>query len=156
VTFDARTRTELVREGLARLAARYEGDGERLDVRVGSPAWLRAQGIAAILEMLDLQAAGAEDQILPDRAAGLHLAAHGELAEVPQSGDGVEAWRHLLPQVFLAGSLDGVLEAREELSSLVHRLVVLGRQIVLGDVASEPLAVVRNAPRRGGNRIRGR
>lgn len=93
MTFDARTRSELVREGLARLSARYEADGERLDARVGSPAWLRAQGIAAILEMLDLQAAGAEDQILPDRAAGLHLAAHGELAEVPQAGDGAEAWR---------------------------------------------------------------
>lgn len=93
MTFEARTRTELVREALARLGARYEADGEQLDTRIGSPAWLRAQGIAAILEMLDLQAAGAEDQILPDRAAGLHLAAHGELAEVPQSGDGAEAWR---------------------------------------------------------------
>lgn len=93
MTFDARDRATLVRDLLGRLGARYDAAGETLDTRVGSPAWLRAQGIAAILESLDMQAAAAEDQILPDRAAGLHLAAHGELAEVARGALSQEAWR---------------------------------------------------------------
>lgn len=93
MTFEARSRETIAREMLARLAARYEREGEKLDTRVGSPAWLRAQGLAAILESLDMQAAGADDQILPDRAVGLHLAAHADLAEVPRAGDDDEAWR---------------------------------------------------------------
>lgn len=93
MTFDARDRATLVRDLLGRLGARYDAAGETLDTRVGSPAWLRAQGIAAILESLDMQAAAAEDQILPDRAAGLHLAAHGELAEVARGALEQEAWR---------------------------------------------------------------
>jgi hypothetical protein len=93
-TFEARTRTVLARELLARLAARYEQGGERLDVRVGSPAWLRAQALAAVLESLDLQAAGAADQILPDRATGPHLAEHATLAEVLRpAGASEETWR---------------------------------------------------------------
>lgn len=86
MTFAARTRESLARELLARLGARHERDGERLDTRVGTPAWLRAQAIAAVLEGLDLQAAGAEDHILPDRAAGMHLSAHAELVEVARAG----------------------------------------------------------------------
>lgn len=93
MTFEARDRATLVRDLLGRLGARYDEAGETLDTRVGSPAWLRAQALGAILESLDLQAAAAEDQILPDRAAGLHLAAHGELAEVARESLEQEAWR---------------------------------------------------------------
>ena len=93
-TLVARDRSTIRAQLVARLEARARGRGETLDTREGSWEWLKASALAALLEALEQQAAGGVAQILPDRAAGLHLDAQGELVALPRAaGETVEAHR---------------------------------------------------------------
>lgn len=79
---------------LARLDARARARGEELSVGFGSWEWLKASALAVLIEGLEQQAAGGLAQILPDRAAGPHLDAQGELLALPRdAGETVEAHR---------------------------------------------------------------
>jgi len=89
-----RDRATIRAQLLARLEARARDRGEELDTGEGSWEWLRGSALAVLLEALERQAAGGAAQILPDRAAGLHLDAQGELVALPrESTETAEAHR---------------------------------------------------------------
>lgn len=93
-TFVARDRSTIRAQLVARLEARARGRGETLDTREGSWEWLKTSSLAVLLEALERQAAGGLAQILPDRAAGPHLDAQGELVSLPRAdGETAEAHR---------------------------------------------------------------
>jgi len=88
---DARTRETIRAALLSRLAARFDAGDAPLDIRDPGDAYQMTDALAVLLSALEGQAAGALSQILPDRATGPWLDAHGDAPPLPREAGELDA-----------------------------------------------------------------